>query len=64
VLPPVNTPRPALERITSRIPLLRLGEAEDVAEAVVYLASAPFVTGHELVVDGGRTVAGLETGAG
>ncbi|HYO97375.1 MAG TPA: SDR family oxidoreductase [Polyangiaceae bacterium] len=64
VLPPANTPTAALERIVSRIPLARLGEADDVAEAVVYLASAPFVTGHELVVDGGRTVAGLDTGAG
>jgi hypothetical protein len=30
-----------------------------VAEAVRYLCEAPFVTGQELVVDGGRTVAGF-----
>jgi NAD(P)-dependent dehydrogenase (short-subunit alcohol dehydrogenase family) len=37
------------------IPLGRIGEPEDVAAAVAYLASddAKFVTGSELVVDGG-----------
>jgi meso-butanediol dehydrogenase / (S,S)-butanediol dehydrogenase / diacetyl reductase len=32
------------------------GRAEDVAQAVVYLATAPFVTGAVLTVDGGWTV--------
>jgi NAD(P)-dependent dehydrogenase (short-subunit alcohol dehydrogenase family) len=43
-----------LERIH---PVGRIGEPEDVANAVVYLASdlAGFVTGECLVVDGGRT---------
>lgn len=42
-------------RIISEIPLGRLGQPEDVAEAVVWLCSdaASFVTGHSLVVDGG-----------
>ncbi|MBD0353800.1 MAG: glucose 1-dehydrogenase [Rubrobacteraceae bacterium] len=45
------------ERIISRIPLGRVGEAEDVAAATVYLASpaAAMVTGHTLLVDGGWT---------
>jgi len=45
------------ERILSRIPLGRAGEAEDVAAAAVYLASpaAAMVTGHTLLVDGGWT---------
>ena len=45
------------ERILSRIPLGRVGEVEDVAAAVVYLASpaAAMVTGHTLLVDGGWT---------
>ena len=34
--------------------LERVGSPEDVAAAVVYLASADFVTGTSLVVDGGR----------
>lgn len=46
-----------MERIISRIPLGRVGEVEDVAAAVVYLASpaAAMVTGHTLLVDGGWT---------
>lgn len=41
----------------SRIPLGRYGEPEDVAYGVLYLASdeSSFVTGSELVIDGGWT---------
>ena len=44
----------ALERLGAT-PLGRIGEPDDVAEAVCYLVSerASFVTGAELVVDGG-----------
>ena len=40
-----------------RVPLGRIGRPEDIAYAVVYLASdeASFVTGSEVVIDGGRT---------
>jgi 3-oxoacyl-[acyl-carrier protein] reductase len=46
-----------LSQISRRTPLGRLGESEDVAAAVLFLASeeANFVTGHVLVVDGGLT---------
>ena len=44
------------ERIVATTPLGRLGSAEDIAHAVQFLASAPFVTGHMLAVDGGRSV--------
>ena len=45
-------------RIISEIPLRRLGQPEDVADAVIWLCSdaASFVTGHCLVVDGGDIV--------
>jgi NAD(P)-dependent dehydrogenase (short-subunit alcohol dehydrogenase family) len=38
------------------LPLGRLGQKEDIANAVLYLCSdaANFVTGADLVVDGGR----------
>jgi NAD(P)-dependent dehydrogenase (short-subunit alcohol dehydrogenase family) len=42
-------------RLTALHPLGRLGEPEDVARAVLFLASdeASWITGHALVVDGG-----------
>lgn len=44
-----------LERIRKETPLGRLGDPEDVAYAVLFLASeaAAFITGHVLTVDGG-----------
>ncbi|WP_459662400.1 SDR family NAD(P)-dependent oxidoreductase [Novosphingobium sp. 11B] len=36
-------------------PAGRVGRPEDIAEAVLYLARADFVTGHTLSVDGGMT---------
>jgi 3alpha(or 20beta)-hydroxysteroid dehydrogenase len=40
----------------SRIPLGRPGTAEDIAQAILYLASdeSSFVTGAELIIDGGE----------
>ena len=35
------------------IPLGKMGEREDVAQAVAYLATAKYVTGEVLRVDGG-----------
>ena len=45
------------QRMLSRIPLGRYGEPDEVAYAVLYLASdeSSFVTGSELVIDGGTT---------
>ena len=34
----------------------RTGRPSDIAEAVLYLATAEFLTGHTLVLDGGRTL--------
>ncbi len=46
---------PAEDRIAASMPLARLGEPVDIANAALYLASdlASWVTGHTLVVDGG-----------
>jgi NAD(P)-dependent dehydrogenase (short-subunit alcohol dehydrogenase family) len=44
--------------IAGRVPVARLGEPEDIAGAVVFLASdqAAYITGQTLVVDGGITL--------
>jgi pteridine reductase len=44
------------ERIVATTPLSRLGSPEEIARAVHFLATAPFVTGQILSVDGGRSV--------
>ncbi len=43
------------ERVAARHPMDRLGEPEEIAQAVVWLSSdaASFVTGHNMPVDGG-----------
>lgn len=47
-----------LQEVRKQIPLGRLGEPQDVADAVLFLASnaASFITGHILTIDGGLTV--------
>lgn len=44
------------ERIVARTPLVRIGAPEEIAQAVHFLATAPFVTGQILPVDGGRSI--------
>ena len=41
---------------TRRAPLKKTGRPEEIADAVMYLIVAEFVTGQVLVVDGGRTL--------
>ncbi len=43
-------------RIVATTPLARIGEPEAIAQAVHFLATASFVTGQVLAVDGGRSV--------
>jgi len=49
-----------LKKVTATTPLRRIGEADEIAGAAVYLASkaSSFMTGQTLVVDGGATISG------
>lgn len=64
VLPPEHLSEAERATLAARTLVGHIGRAEDVADAVVYLARAPFVTGHELLVDGGVVLAGEHSGEG
>lgn len=63
VMPPESMSAEELERLRRRIPLQRFGCAEDVAQAVRFLAESPFITGQQIVVDGGRSLALVQEGS-
>jgi pteridine reductase len=45
------------QRVISQTLLKKIGEPQDIAKAVKFLvADAPFITGHVLAVDGGRSL--------
>jgi NAD(P)-dependent dehydrogenase (short-subunit alcohol dehydrogenase family) len=45
------------EGAASRLPARRVGQPEDVANAIVYLAGTPYATGSTVLVDGGGAIA-------
>lgn len=62
VLAPDEYDEQARRALAARTLVERLGSADDVAHAVLYLADARFVTGHEILVDGGVALAGRRSG--
>ncbi|MEP6729912.1 MAG: SDR family oxidoreductase [bacterium] len=56
VLLPEDFDEASAEHLRRTTPLQRLGTPEDVAQAVVYLLQAEYVTGEVICVDGGRHV--------
>lgn len=65
---PIETPQTTAlhgaiirEKIVSNTPMARYGKPEEIADTIAFLASddARFITGHDLVVDGGLTSAAI-----
>ncbi len=55
VLPPAGATDESVARLVERVPMGRLGEPDEVARAVVFLATGPaFLTGQVLSVDGAQ----------
>jgi len=40
----------------SELPARRFGQPEDIARAILFLMTNPYMTGHDLVIDGGLTI--------
>jgi pteridine reductase len=56
VLLPDGWTQEEADKLISTTPLGRLGSPEDVAQAVLYLLAADYVTGETIIVDGGRHI--------
>jgi len=56
ILPPPGQDESYLTHMEHTNPLHTHGNPEDVAEAVLFLAQSPFVTGQVIFVDGGRNL--------
>lgn len=56
ILWPENASDAYQQQLLAKIPLQRTGDPVDIAEAVLFLAGAGYVTGQVLAVDGGRSL--------
>ena len=53
-----STMSPKIQSQVDKIPLNRMGKSEEIAEAVLFLASdkASYITGQTIIVDGGLSI--------
>lgn len=56
ILLPENQSSDYEQKLIAQIPLGKMGHSSDLAEAALFLATAPYITGQVLAVDGGRTL--------
>jgi NAD(P)-dependent dehydrogenase (short-subunit alcohol dehydrogenase family) len=45
------------DKAAARLPARRVGQPEDIASAILFVATNPFATGSTVTVDGGGTIA-------
>jgi NAD(P)-dependent dehydrogenase (short-subunit alcohol dehydrogenase family) len=45
------------DRVAGRLPVHRIGQPENIAQAILFVATNPFATGSTVTVDGGGTIA-------
>lgn len=64
VLPPEAMTSAQVEHLRKQIPLQQVGGADEVANAVVFLAKSRFITGEQIVIDGGRALAKMADAGG
>ena len=46
------------QAILAQIPLQQLGTPDDIAQTLLFLVQAPYITGQIVAVDGGRSLGG------
>ncbi|MHB9105889.1 MAG: SDR family oxidoreductase [Armatimonadota bacterium] len=54
ILPPPGQDQSYLDKLVHTVPLKRHGDAQDIADAALYLLKSNFLTGEVIYVDGGR----------
>ena len=54
ILPPPGKDESYIDRMIDTVPLVRHGDPQDVADAILYLLKSNFVTGEVIYIDGGR----------
>lgn len=53
---PENASEAYRQQLLAKIPLQRAGDPQDIAQAVLFLAGADYVTGQVIAIDGGRSL--------
>lgn len=56
--PSQNLPESDKAAVLAQVPMQRLGDPSDIANTLLFLVKAPYVTGQIVAVDGGRSLGG------